>query len=170
MDSLYVKLLFFLVFPTHARFIRYTNLMAPSTPRASHVSRPSRANYWLIKSEPETYGIDHLKADKKTAWTGVRNFQARNFMQTMKIGDPVLFYHSSCKVPGVYGIATVASAPYPDPTQFDASSHYYEPRATTQKPVWYLVDVAFVRKLEEPIRLPQIRDTPRKQAFRYASD
>jgi predicted RNA-binding protein with PUA-like domain len=115
-------------------------------------------NCWLMKSEPETYGIDHLKADKKTAWTGVRNFLARNYMRDeMQVGDQVLFYHSSCKVPGVYGIAKVASAPYPDPTQFDTTSDYYEPRATKEKPVWYLVDIAFVKKLKEPVTLTDIR-------------
>ena len=122
--------------------------------------------YWLIKSEPETYGIDHLKADKKTAWTGVRNFLARNYMRDeMQIGDGVLFYHSSCKVPGVYGVAKVASAPYPDPTQFDISSDYFEPRATTEKPVWYLVDVAFVKKLKEPVALTDIRANAKLRAM-----
>ena len=119
------------------------------------------AKYWLMKSEPESYGIDHLKADKKTAWTGVRNFQARNYMQQMQLGDEILFYHSSCAVPGVYGIAKVASAPYPDPSQFEKGGHYYEPRATKEKPVWYLVDIAFVKKLKEPITLPQIRQNPK---------
>lgn len=113
--------------------------------------------FWLMKTEPESYGIDHLKKDKKTPWSGVRNFQARNYMREMRPGDRVLFYHSSCKVPGVYGIAEVASLPYPDPTQFDPKSHYYDPRATEAKPIWDLVDVAFVRKLEEPITLSDIR-------------
>lgn len=114
--------------------------------------------YWLIKSEPTTYGIDHLKADKKTAWTGVRNFQARNYMRDdMRIGDQILFYHSNCKEPGVYGIAKVASIPYPDPTQFDRKSEYFDPKATKEKPIWYLVDVAFIKKLEEPVLLETIR-------------
>jgi len=118
--------------------------------------------YWLMKSEPESYSIDTLKADKKTAWTGVRNFQARNFMRDdMQIGDGVLFYHSSCKVPGVYGIAKVASAPYPDPTQWEKSSPYFEPRATRDKPVWYVVDIAFVKKLKTPITLSDIRGDSR---------
>ncbi len=124
------------------------------------------SQYWLMKSEPETYGIDHLQADKKTAWTGVRNFLARNYMRDeMQIGDGVLFYHSSCKVPGVYGVAKVASAPYPDPTQFDKSSDYYEPRATKDKPVWYLVDIAFVKKLKEPVTLTDIRANPKLRAM-----
>lgn len=111
-----------------------------------------------MKSEPETYGIEHLQKDQRTAWTGVRNFLARNYMRDeMRVGDGVLFYHSSCKVPGVYGVAKVVSAPYPDPTQFDTKSAYFEPRATKQKPVWYLVDVAYVRKLKEPVTLADIR-------------
>jgi len=110
-----------------------------------------------MKSEPESYGIGHLKKDKKTAWTGVRNFQARNFMREMQIGDQVLFYHSNCKVPGIYGIAKVVSAPYPDPTQFDPKSRYYEPRATKEKPVWDLVDIAFVKEFKEPVTLSDLR-------------
>lgn len=113
--------------------------------------------YWLMKSEPESYGIDALKKDKKTAWTGVRNFQARNYMQQMSIGDEVLFYHSSCAVPGVYGVAKVASLPYPDPTQFDPKGDYFEKRATKEKPVWYLVDIAFCKKLKNPVTLDEIR-------------
>lgn len=119
-----------------------------------------------MKSEPESYSIDTLKADKKTAWTGVRNFQARNFMRDdMQVGDGVLFYHSSCKVPGVYGLAKVVSAPYPDPTQFDTKGHYYEPRATKEKPVWYLVDIAFVKKLKEPVTLSEIRSNTKLQSM-----
>jgi predicted RNA-binding protein with PUA-like domain len=122
--------------------------------------------YWLMKSEPESYSIDALKADKKTAWTGVRNFQARNFMRDeMQVGDGVLFYHSSCKVPGVYGVAKVTSAPYPDPTQFDSSSDYFEPRATKEKPVWYLVDIAFVKKLKVPVTLTEIRANSKLRAM-----
>lgn len=120
--------------------------------------------YWLMKSEPTTYGIDHLKADKKTAWTGVRNFQARNYMRDdMRIGDQILFYHSNCKEPGVYGIAKVASAPYPDPTQFDKDSGYYDPKATKEKPTWFLVDVAFVKKPKSPVLLETIRSDKRLQ-------
>jgi predicted RNA-binding protein with PUA-like domain len=122
--------------------------------------------YWLMKSEPESYSIDTLRTDKKTAWTGVRNFQARNFMRDdMRIGDGVLFYHSSCKVPGVYGLAKVVSTPYPDPTQFDSKSDYYEPRATKEKPVWFLVDIAFVRKLKEPVTLSEIRHNTKLQSM-----
>jgi predicted RNA-binding protein with PUA-like domain len=115
--------------------------------------------YWLMKSEPVSYSIDHLQKDKKTPWTGVRNFLARNYMQKeMHIGDEILFYHSSCAVPGVYGIAKVASAPYPDASQYDKKGHYFEPRATIEKPVWYLVDIAFVTKAKKPLPLTTMRE------------
>jgi predicted RNA-binding protein with PUA-like domain len=113
--------------------------------------------YWLMKSEPISYSIDHLKKDGTTPWTGIRNFQARNFMREMKIGDEILFYHSSCPVPGVYGVAKVASLPYPDQTQFDIKSPHYELRATKEKPVWDLVDITFVKKLDAPVTLSNIR-------------
>lgn len=113
--------------------------------------------YWLVKSEPESYGIEHLKKDKVTPWTGVRNFQARNFMQSMRRGDAILFYHSSCKVPGVYGIAQVASTPYPDETQFDPRSPYFDARASKAKPLWYLVDIAYVGTFKHPVTLSDIR-------------
>lgn len=114
--------------------------------------------YWLMKSEPESYGIEHLKKDEKTAWTGVRNFLARNYMRQMQVGDQVLFYHSSCAIPGVYGIAEVASPPYPDPTQFDPESPYFEKRATKEKPVWDLVDIRYVSTLREPVPLAAMRE------------
>lgn len=117
--------------------------------------------YWLMKSEPESYGIAHLKKDGRTSWTGVRNFQARNYMREMKPGDEVLFYHSSCKVPGIYGLAKVASLPYPDPTQFDPKSRYFEPKATKEKPMWDLVDIEFVQEFKEPITLPDLRTNPK---------
>ncbi len=106
--------------------------------------------YWLMKSEPDEASIDHLaKAPKKTLpWTGVRNYQARNFMRDqMQIGDGVLFYHSSCPEPGIAGIAKVCSTAYPDPTQFDpANPYYYDAKSTQDTPRWMLVDVKFVRK------------------------
>jgi len=113
--------------------------------------------YWLVKSEPVSYNIDSLKKDMQTAWTGVRNFLARNYMRQMQVGDSVLFYHSSCKDIGVYGVAKVLSLPYADPTQFDANGDYFEPRATEEKPVWDLVDIAFVQKCKNPVLLPAIR-------------
>lgn len=118
--------------------------------------------YWLVKSEPSSYSIDDLKKDNKTAWTGVRNYTARNFMRDgMQVGDPVLFYHSSCPVPGVYGVAKVVSKAYPDPTQSDPSSSYYDPKATKEKPSWYLVDIGFVKKLKEPVTLEEMKKDTR---------
>ncbi|MDN7945126.1 EVE domain-containing protein [Burkholderia multivorans] len=105
--------------------------------------------FWLMKSEPDEASIDDLAhAPQRTLpWTGVRNYQARNFMRdTMKIGDGVLFYHSSCPEPGIAGLAEVASTPYPDPTQFDPKSPYYDPKSSPESPRWLLVDVRFVKK------------------------
>lgn len=103
--------------------------------------------YWLMKSEPSEVSIDDALRIGAAPWFGVRNYQARNFMRDqMQLGDGVLFYHSSCEEPGVVGIAEVASTPYPDATQFDASSHYYDPKATPENPRWILVDVKAIRK------------------------
>jgi predicted RNA-binding protein with PUA-like domain len=109
------------------------------------------AQYWLMKSEPEEVSIDHLAAmPKKTvAWFGVRNYQARNFMRdAMRVGDGVLFYHSSCAQPGIAGLAEVASTPYPDATQFDKSSKYFDAAAKVEAPRWVLVDVKLTQKTE----------------------
>ena len=106
-------------------------------------------NYWLMKSEPDEFSIDDLvKAPKKTTpWFGVRNYQARNFMRDhMRVGDGVLFYHSSCPVPGIYGLATVASGAYPDETQFDRKGKYFDPKSTRENPRWLLVDVKLAKK------------------------
>jgi predicted RNA-binding protein with PUA-like domain len=105
--------------------------------------------YWLMKSEPDEASIDDLaNAPERTLpWTGVRNYQARNFMRdTMQPGDGVLFYHSSCPEPGIAGLAEVVSTAYPDPTQFDPTSPYYDPKSTQETPRWMLVDVRFVKK------------------------
>lgn len=105
--------------------------------------------YWLMKSEPDEASIDDLAhaPQHSLPWTGVRNYQARNFMRdTMKIGDGVLFYHSSCPEPGIAGLAEVSSTAYPDPTQFDPKSPYYDPKSTQASPRWLLVDVRFVKK------------------------
>ena len=103
--------------------------------------------YWLMKSEPSEVSIDDALRLGAAPWFGVRNYQARNFMRDqMQLGDGVLFYHSSCDEPGVVGIAEVASTPYPDATQFDAKSHYYDPKSTPENPRWMLVDVKAIRK------------------------
>jgi predicted RNA-binding protein with PUA-like domain len=107
----------------------------------------STMRYWLMKSEPSVYSIDDLARDKRTPWNGVRNYQARNFMRDeMKKGDGVLFYHSSCPEPGIAGIAEVASNAYPDETQFDRHSPYYDSKATRTAPRWFNVDVRGLRK------------------------
>jgi predicted RNA-binding protein with PUA-like domain len=104
-------------------------------------------NYWLFKSEPTSYGIDHLAKDKVTAWTGVRNYQARNFMRdVMQKGDRGFFYHSSCEVPGIAGMIEISKAAYPDETQFDRKSKQYDPAATRDNPRWFNVDVRFAGK------------------------
>ncbi len=114
--------------------------------------------YWLMKSEPETYSIDDLERDGSTAWEGVRNFKARNNLKAMAVGDEVLFYHSSANPPGVAGIARVSRTAYPDPSQFDPKSDYHDPKSDREKPKWYLVDVEFVAKAKTPVSLQEIRD------------
>ncbi|MFC6839361.1 EVE domain-containing protein [Xanthomonas theicola] len=118
----------------------------------------ARKRYWLMKSEPDAFSIDDLQRAGSEPWNGVRNYQARNFMRDgMKVGDGILFYHSNCKVPGIVGVATVASPAYPDATQFDPGSDYHDPKATHEQPRWYLVDVAFERKLARTIALDEIK-------------
>lgn len=117
-----------------------------------------RKRYWLMKTEPGDFSIDDLARVEIEPWTGVRNYQARNFMRdAMQVGDGVLFYHSNCTVPGIYGIAEVASASYPDPSQFDRKSKYFDPGSVPAEPRWFLVDVGYVRTLSSPIALATIR-------------
>jgi predicted RNA-binding protein with PUA-like domain len=114
-------------------------------------------NYWLLKSEPSAYSIDDLARDKTTAWTGVRNYQARNFMRdAMRSGDRAYFYHSSCEEPGIVGIAEVRGSAYPDETQFDPKSRYYDAGASRDEPRWFNVDVKFVKKTRI-VGLPELR-------------
>ncbi len=124
-------------------------------------------SYWLMKSEPDECSIDDLAAapHRTVPWFGVRNYQARNFMRDdMRIGDGVLFYHSSCAEPGVAGLAEVASAPYPDATQFDAKSPYFDPQSTPDKPRWLLVDVKLRRKTAL-LPLKRMRELPQLQSM-----
>jgi predicted RNA-binding protein with PUA-like domain len=117
--------------------------------------------YWLMKSEPDAYSIDDLERDGRDMWDGIRNYQARNMMRDdMRVGDKVFFYHSNCKEPGIVGIAKVASKPYPDPTQFDPESKYYDPKSSEDDPRWLLVDVEFVRKLSRTITLAELKAQP----------
>jgi len=114
--------------------------------------------YWLMKSEPETYSIDDLAREKVAYWDGVRNYQARNFMRdSMKKGDKVFFYHSNAEPPGIAGVAEVDKEGYPDPTAFDPKSKYYDPKSKKENPTWILVDVKFVQKFNEMISLEQLR-------------
>jgi predicted RNA-binding protein with PUA-like domain len=119
--------------------------------------------YWLMKTEPDEFSIDSLQKVGTEPWTGVRNYQARNFMmKDMHLGDGVFFYHSSTAVPGIAGIAEVASGAYPDPTQFDKKSDYYDPASKLEEPRWWLVDIAFKRKFERVISLDELRQQANK--------
>jgi predicted RNA-binding protein with PUA-like domain len=116
-------------------------------------------HYWLMKSEPEAFSIDDLEHQGHSPWDGVRNYRARNLMRDeMAVGDLVLFYHSNATVPGVVGIARVASQSYPDPTQFDPTSPYFDAKASQEQPRWWLVDVAFVERLPEVVSLAELKD------------
>ncbi len=116
-------------------------------------------SYWLMKSEPDVYSVDDLERDGQTCWEGVRNYQARNNMQKMSVGDLVLFYHSRQTPPGVAGIAEVVREAYPDHYAFDKRSKYYDPKSSKENPRWHMVDVGFVEKFVEPVSLPRIRES-----------
>lgn len=114
--------------------------------------------YWLMKSEPDVYGIDHLKRFKVDHWDGIRNYQARNFMRDdMNKGDLAFFYHSNCDEPGIAGIMEIAREAYPDHTQFDPDEKYFDPKSDPDNPRWFMVDVRFVRKLERVITLRELK-------------
>lgn len=115
--------------------------------------------YWLMKSEPDVFSIDQLQKDKTTWWEGVRNYQARNFMmKDMQVGDEVLFYHSNAEPPGVAGIAKISKVAAPDQLQFDKKSEYFDPKATKEKPIWFCVEVQFVKKFTELVSLAELRE------------
>ncbi|MDY6980659.1 MAG: EVE domain-containing protein [Pseudomonadota bacterium] len=117
-------------------------------------------NYWLMKSEPDVFGIDDLTAmpRKTDHWDGVRNYQARNMMRDeMKKGDQVFFYHSNCKEPGIVGIAEVVKEGYPDHTAWDPKSKYYDPKSDPENPRWYMVNIKFVRKFERTVTLQEMK-------------
>lgn len=117
--------------------------------------------YWLLKSEPSCYSIDDLKRDKVTAWTDVRNYQARNFLRDMKVGDRVLFYHSSTQVVGIVGLAKVFKSAYVDPLQFDENNEGFDKASTEINPRWSAVDISFVEKFSEPLTLFEIKLDPK---------
>jgi len=117
-------------------------------------------NYWLMKSEPDVFGIDHLARAKNqtSAWDGVRNLQARNYLRNeMKAGDLAFFYHSSCDVPGIAGVMKVVREGYPDKTAFDAKNDHYDPESDPDKPRWYVIDVKFEKKFDRVIPLDELR-------------
>lgn len=117
--------------------------------------------HWLIKSEPDVFGIEDLAKVKREPWSGVRNYQARNFMwKEMKPGDLALFYHSNAKPPGVTGIARVVGSPYPDPTQFDEKSEYHDPKSKPENPRWWLTDFEYVGSFREMLTLEAIKADP----------
>lgn len=118
--------------------------------------------YWLMKSEPDVFSIDDLAARpaQTEPWDGVRNYQARNFMRQMRVGDLVLFYHSNARPPGIAGVARISGAARPDPTQFDPQSKYFDAKSTVDKPRWDVVEVTFVRKFAELIALDTLKHTP----------
>jgi predicted RNA-binding protein with PUA-like domain len=119
--------------------------------------------HWLMKSEPEDFSIDDLERVVREPWSGVRNYQARNYMlKDMRVGDGVLFYHSNTAEPGVAGLAEVVSVAYPDPTQFKKKSPYYDPKSTLAEPRWFLVDVGFVRKFDHVVTLARLKDNAGK--------
>ncbi|MBJ7900335.1 MAG: EVE domain-containing protein [Cyanobacteria bacterium RI_101] len=113
--------------------------------------------YWLLKSEPQTYSVDRLAQEGETLWDGVRNYQARNFLQQMRPGDLSFFYHSNAKPPGIVGLARVLETGVIDPTQFDPQSDYFDPKASLEKPRWQTVKVAFEAKFPEIITLDSLR-------------
>ena len=113
--------------------------------------------YWLMKSEPNTYSIDDLERDGSTCWEGVRNYQARNLMKTMREGDLVLFYHSNADPPGVVGIARVVREAYPDHSSWDKRNKYYDEKSTKDDPRWFMVDVGYVQKLKHMVSLDVLK-------------
>jgi predicted RNA-binding protein with PUA-like domain len=128
----------------------------------------TQQHYWLMKSEPDVFGIDHLaKArNKTTAWWGVRNYQARNFMRDdMRLGDKAFFYHSGCAEPGIVGIVTISKLAYPDETQFDRKSEYFDSAATRDNPRWFNVDVKLERKTRF-LSIKELRRYPELAAMR----
>jgi len=118
-------------------------------------------HHWLIKSEPDVFSIDDLARVSREPWSGVRNYQARNFMwKDMKPGDLALFYHSNAKPPGVFGVARVVGEPYPDPTQFDAASEYHDAKSKLESPRWWLVDFEHVATFPTPVTLESLKADP----------
>lgn len=121
--------------------------------------------HWLFKSEPHAYSLEDLRKDVRSPWTGVRNFQARNNMMEMKLGDLGLFYHSSIAEPAAVGICKVSKTAFADPSQFEKGGEYYDGRATEGKPLWFCVEVEYVEPLVHPVTLTRMREEPRLMAM-----
>lgn len=116
--------------------------------------------YWLMKSEPDEFSIRNLEQLGRARWDGVRNYQARNFLRAMSEGDCFFFYHSSCATPGIAGIGSIVRTAYPDPTALDPDSPYHDAKACEQKNPWSAVDVEFVERFQQVLRLPQLKAEP----------
>jgi predicted RNA-binding protein with PUA-like domain len=127
-------------------------------PKATPAAAPASTGFWILKSEPESYSIDQFAKDKKTLWTGVRNYQARNFMRdSMKPGDRFFFYHSNAEPSAIVGIGEVVRPNRPDPTALDSKSDYYDPKASNDHPIWFCAEVKFVSKLKRAIALDELK-------------
>ncbi len=122
------------------------------------MQKMSKINYWLLKSEPEVYSIDDLKKDKKACWEGVRNYQARNFIKSMKKGDLGFFYHSNANPSGIAGIIKICKEAYPDYFAFDKKSKYYDEKSSPDNPRWFMPDVCFVKKFKNIIPLNLLKE------------
>ncbi len=139
----------------HIRDRRIHNLFKSKTQKLKNIM-----NYWLMKSEPGEFSIDDLfnRDQQREPWDGVRNYQARNMMRDeMQLGDQIFFYHSNCDLPGIVGIAEVASAAYPDDTAFDPDDKHFDPKSDPENPRWYLIDVRYIRKLKRVISLQELK-------------
>lgn len=121
-------------------------------------SGSNQMNYWLMKSEPDVYSIDDLKREGDEIWDGVRNYQARNFLKSMKVGDIAFFYHSNTKPPGIAGLMKISAVMVVDPTQFDASNKYYDPKSTPDAPRWHTVTVSYGETFDHYISLDQLKE------------
>lgn len=123
-------------------------------------------SYWLLKSEPDAFSLDDLKRDGTAPWDGVRNYQARNFLSAMKVGDLAFFYHSRIDPPGIVGICKVVAAAAPDPLAWDPKSKYFDPKATPENPRWVQVKVEFVEEFQRLVSLHELKATPKLEEMR----
>lgn len=140
----------------------FRSKMLAKRTRSADIYRMAKTEkkYWLMKSEPDVFSIEHLKKNKTTLWEGVRNYQARNFMMNdMNVGDEVLFYHSNAEPSGIAGLASISKTAIPDPTQFDKKSEYFDPKATKEKPIWFCVEVKYQKNIKSFLSLSELKKT-----------